>query len=554
MSETANGPAGFLRGLVRGERLLVGLGLGASTVQQAAVLALPFCVQHGLDDGITPGDAGRTWLWAGLAALVAVVVAAAGVGASWWSNLAANRIAHRLRADLAGAAVALDRSAAARFGQGDLAMRATRDVEMVTGWVQGLTRWARVVVTVVTVLPAVALLDSVLLVVVLVSMPVLALVNAQFPARYRRTNEALSAAHGDRADTVADLLSASAAVRGLGGEHVLVGRHDDASARVADHTMRVARIGAWWVSVPPAVLRAAIAVGLGFGGFAAIDGRITVGGLVAFVSWMITLTTAVGVLVDLLVNRGQARVAARRVAEVLDARPDVAAPAAPVELPERGALAAEGLTVVRDGRTVAGPVDLAVGPGELVVVTGPTGSGKSALVRTLVRLDDPSAGVVRFAGVDLREADPAQVWRRVGVVLQRPTVLSGTLADNLAMGRDFSHEELLDACAAACLDEFVASLPDGLDTVVGERGETLSGGQAQRLALARGLLPRPPVLILDDVTSAVDVDTEREILARVRARAPETALVFVSHRPAVVAAADRVVRLAAPAEMEVVGG
>ncbi|MGX7828410.1 ABC transporter ATP-binding protein [Actinokineospora sp. 24-640] len=524
----------FLRRLLLHERVAIGVGVAASGVQQAAVLALPWCVQHGLDEGITPGDGARTALWAGIATGVSVVMVVAALVGTWWSNLAANRIAHRLRADLLAAVAGLDRSAP--FGHGDLAMRATRDVEAVTTWVQGLARWARVLVTIVAVIPAVALLDPMLLVVLVVSIPLLGLVNAQFPGRYHRASERLSAAHGDRADAVEDLLSASAAVRGLGGEQVLVRRHHAVSAHVTRHTLGVARIAAWWVSAPPAVLRAAIAVGLAVGGFAAIDGRITVGGLVAFISWMTTLTVAVSVLVDLLVNRGQARVAAGRVAEVLDA----VAPSSPVVLPETGTLAGTGLTVVRDDRTVLGPLDIAVAPGEFVAVTGPTGSGKSALVRLLCGVDAPTTGTVTFGGVDLAAADP---WPRVGLVPQRPLVLSGSIADNLALDGGADPAAMAEVCRVAALDDYLAALPDGLDTAVGERGTTLSGGQVQRLALARGLLARPAVLLLDDVTSAVDVETERLILARLREHAPDTAIVFVSHRPAVLAAADRIVEL-----------
>ncbi|GLZ40771.1 ABC transporter ATP-binding protein [Actinokineospora sp. NBRC 105648] len=543
----------LLRGGLRREKVVLLAGLGATVVQQAALLAVPWCVQHGLDEGIAPGDGGRTAFWAAITCAVAVLMLVAAAAGKWWSALAAHRIAHRLRADLAATAAGLDRGAIDPFGQGDLAMRVTRDTEMITAWVQGLTRWARVAVTVALVLPAVALLDPVLLLVLVVSMPVLGLLNAQFPGRFRTANEHLSAAHGDRADAVEDLLSASAAVRGLGGEEVLVRRHHEVSARVTRHTLGVARISAWWVSVPPAVLRLAVAVGLAVGGIAAIEGRITVGSLVAFTSWMITMTVAVTVLVDLLVNRGQARVAAARVAEVLAARPVVAAPADPRPLPATGLLAAVGVTAVRDGRTVLGPVDLLAAPGELVVVTGPTGSGKSVLVRLLCRLDDPDRGTVHFGGVDLRLADPAEVWRRVGVVPQRPVVLSGTIRDNVTLGRDVDLAEVRAACRAAAIDEFVDSLPDGYDTVVGERGETLSGGQVQRLSLARGLLAKPPVLVLDDVTSAVDAETERTILRRLREWSPDSTLIFVSHRPAVVAAADRLIRLDERA-LETVGG
>ncbi|GAA3046633.1 ABC transporter ATP-binding protein [Actinokineospora globicatena] len=545
----------LLRSGLRRERVVLGAGLAATVVQQAALLALPWCVQHGLDEGIAPGDTGRTVFWSVTTCLVAAVMLVAAVAGKWWSNLAANRIAHALRADLATRVGALDRAAIAPFGRGDLAMRVTRDTEMINAWVQGLSRWARVAVTVLVVVPAVAVLDPVLLAVLLVAMPVLGLLNAQFPGRYRRANERLSGAHGDRADAVEDLLSASAAVRGLGGEQVLVRRHGEVSAHVTRHTLGVARISAWWVSAPPAVLRLAVAVGLAVGGLAAIDGRITVGSLVAFTSWMITMTVAVTVLVDLLVNRGQARVAAARVTEVLTAKPAVAAPDDPRPLPETGMLSAVGVSAVRDGRTVLGPVDLIAAPGELVVVTGPTGSGKSVLVRLLCRLDDPDHGTVHFGGIDLRLADPEEVWRRIGVVPQRPVVLSGTLRDNITLDRDVDPDLVREACRVASLDEFIEDLPDGYDTVVGERGETLSGGQVQRLALARGLLDKPPVLVLDDVTSAVDAETERTILRRLRDWSPQTAIVFVSHRPNVVAAADRLIVLAADREdMEVVGG
>ncbi|PPK63645.1 ABC transporter ATP-binding protein [Actinokineospora auranticolor] len=544
----------LLRGALRRERVVLGAGLAATVVQQIAFLAMPWCVQHGLDEGITPGDSGRTLFWSSTTAVVAVVMMVSAAAGKWWSGLAAHRVAHRLRADLAARAGTLDRAAIAPFGQGDLAMRVTRDTEMINAWVQGLTRWARVVVTVALVLPAVGAMDPPLLLVLVLAMPVLGLVNAQFPGRYRRANERLSTAHGKRADAVEDLLSASAAVRGLGGEQVLVRRHDEVSAHVTRHTMGVARVSAWWVSAPPAVLRVAVAIGLAVGGLAAIDGRITVGSLVAFTSWMITMTVAVTVLVDLLVNRGQARVAAGRVAEVLAAKPAVAAPADPRPLPESGMLAAVGVRAVRDGRAVVGPVDLMAAPGELVVVTGPTGSGKSVLVRLLCRLDDPDSGTVHFGGVDLRLADPEQVWRRIGVVPQRPVVLSGTIRDNVTLDRDVDLDLVREACRVAALDEFIDGLPGGYDTVVGERGETLSGGQVQRLALARGLLAKPPVLVLDDVTSAVDADTEQTILRRLREWSPETAVVFVSHRSAVVAAADRLIRLDEQARMEVVGG
>ncbi|WP_239332801.1 ABC transporter ATP-binding protein [Frankia sp. CiP3] len=537
----------------RAHRGVLALGGAATLTQQLAMLALPWCIQRALDQGVTPLSVRRTVLWSALVSLVAVAFLLGGMGGQWWSGLAANRIAHSLRGELVARVATVDRPGLARFGRGDLVMRVTRDVEMIRRWIQSLALWVRVIVTVVVVLPAIGLLDPLLLVIGVITIPLVGLANAFFPGRYEAANELLSDAHGTRADAVEDLLAASAAVRGIGGEQVLVRRHHAASREVTTHTLRVARISALWSAVPPAVPRFAIAAGLGVGGTAALNGGLTVGGLVAFISWMTTLTLAIAIAVDLMAGRGQARVAVNRIAEVLDTPGIVDDPADAVTLPTRGTLHAGSLVVRRDGRRLLGPVDLWAEPGEFVAVTGPTGCGKTTLARLLCRLDDPDEGLVSFGGVDLRLAAHSHVLSRIGLVPQRPLVLSGTIADNLRLGRDISVDGLRAACRVAAIDDFVMGLPDRYDTVVGERGSTLSGGQGQRLALARGLLGGPDVLVLDDVTSAVDAVTEAMILERLRAWAPGTTLVVISHRPAVLAAADRVVTLE-PAPAAVTSG
>ncbi|MCL9798442.1 ABC transporter ATP-binding protein, partial [Frankia sp. AgKG'84/4] len=299
----------------RGDLVLGGF---ATVLQQAAMLALPWCVQRALDRGITEHSLSGTVTWAVPTALVAVGFMLGGVGGLRWTGRAAARVAHDLRASIVERVAAFDRPALARYGHGDLAMRATRDVDLVRLWVQSLAIWVRIVVTVVVVLPAFAVLDPLLLVVALITIPLVVLANAYFPGRFDAANTRLSDAFGARADAVDDLLSASAAVRGLGGEAMLVRRHHERSAVVTEHTMTVARISASWSAVPPAIPRLAIAAGLAIGGAAALRGDLTIGGLVAFTSWMTTLTLAVTIAVDLLSARGQATVAAGRIAEVLD--------------------------------------------------------------------------------------------------------------------------------------------------------------------------------------------------------------------------------------------
>ncbi|MCK9875556.1 ABC transporter ATP-binding protein/permease [Frankia sp. Ag45/Mut15] len=533
----------LLRERLRRQRRELTLGALATVVQQGAMLALPWCVQRALDRGITPGSVDETVRWAIPTALVAVAFTLGGIGGLRWSGRAAARVAHGLRASIVERVAAFDRPALARYGRGDLAMRATRDVDLIRLWVQSLSIWIRIAVTIVVVLPAFALLDPLLLVVGIVTIPLVALANAYFPARFDVANDRLSESFGARADAVDDLLTASAAVRGIGGEAQLVRRHHERSAALTEHTMVAARISAAWTSVPPAVPRLAIAAGLGIGGTAALHGDLTIGGLVAFTSWMTTLTLAVTIAVDLLSSRGQARVAATRIAEVLDTAVSADDPTGGEVPPAEGALVAEAITAVRDGRRVLGPLDLRVGPGEFVAVTGPTGSGKTTLARVLCRLEDPETGTVSLGGVDLRRVARVELSARIGLVPQRPLILAGTVADNLRVGREFDLAAMRGATEVAAVDGFVASLPEGYDTSLGERGATVSGGQGQRLALARGLLGRPDVLILDDVTAAVDADTEATILRRLRAWAPRAALIVISHRPSVLAAADRVLYL-----------
>jgi ATP-binding cassette subfamily B protein len=528
---------------LREPRAELALAAVATVVQQIAMLGLPWCVQRALDRGISERSVDGTLTWAIPTALVAVAFMLGGAGGLWWSGRAANRVAHSLRAAQVRRLGGFDRPALARYGHGDLATRVTRDVDLIRMWVQSLAIWIRIVVTIVVVLPAFALLDWPLLIVGVLTIPLVALANAYFPSRFDAANGKLSDAFAARADAVEDLLSASAAVRGLGGEQALVRRHHERSAVLTEHTMTTARVSALWTAVPAAIPRLAIAAGLGIGGTAAVNGDLTVGGLVAFTSWMTTLTLAVTIAVDLLSARSQARTAATRIAEILNT-PITDDDPVNLETPPPGAaLIATGLSAERDGRRVLGPLDLRVAPGEFVVVTGPTGSGKSTLARLLCRLEDPATGSVGLGDVDLRRVSRLELAGRVGLVPQRPLILAGTVASNLRVGREIELDELRAACTVAAVDEFVMSLPEAYDTELGERGASVSGGQAQRLALARGLVGRPDVLILDDVTAAVDAMTEETILQRLREFSPRTALVVISHRPSVLAAADRVLRL-----------
>ncbi|MER5767108.1 ABC transporter ATP-binding protein [Streptomyces sp. NPDC001985] len=511
---------------------------------QLALIALPWCIERAVDRGIVGEDSGalRTWALIVLAASVAAALAEMLLG--WFSTLAGTLEGNRLYQRLADRIARLDSRSLERFGEGDLGMRGTRDVDLVRTWLMGFASFVSGVAGFLLIIIAIVRLDPLLAVVCLLCVPPLVWLNTLwFPRRFGEANTALSTAHGLRADSVEELLSASAAVRGIGGEPALVKRHHTRSAEVTDHTLATARVSADWAALSPFVPALAIGAGLGFGGLAVLRDTMSVGGVVAFTSWMGMLVMWVGVLTLRISQLSQATTAARRLQQVLLPRPGEPSGVGGRPLPARGALTAEGVTRTARGRTLLAPVGLTARPGALIAVTGPTASGKTTLLRVLAGLVPPDAGTVRFGGVPLHEADPDRLHHLIGFVPQRPVTISGTLADNLRLGGDFDHEELREACRVAAFDEHLDALPDGFATEVGERGSTLSGGQLQRLALARAVLRHPAVLLLDDITSAVDTATERVVIGRLREWASGTAVVWATHRPAVLAAADRVITL-----------
>ncbi|MGW4651184.1 ABC transporter ATP-binding protein [Kitasatospora sp. NPDC004289] len=538
----------LLRGALRPHRGLVAAAMVAAAIRQLALLAVPWCVQQAIDEGLEKNDSGTLLFWS-VATLATTVVQFAGLfGWQFLSAYADCKVGADLRGRLLRHLSSLDRGALASRGHGDLSMRATRDTDLVREWVHGLAIWVVLATTFVVVLPALAVTDVSLLLVALATLPFLVWVNLYFPKRFAAASGELATAHGDRADAVADLLQVGTGLRGTGGHRPLVDRHHLVSAEVKRRTVIAARVEAGWAAAAPFVPRIAVAAGVGIGGLAVLDGSLKKGALLAFISWMAIITLATRVLVDRLLERGQADVAAARIDEALSILPTVVepAPGAAKPLPATGALTLTGVSAVRDGRAILAPLDLTVAHGEFLAVDGATGSGKSTLLRMLVRLDDPATGTVRYGATDLRDVMLDEVRTRIAYVAQRPVLLSGTVADNLRLGRDLPEEALVEACRTAGIHDQLAAMPDGYATELGEGGTALSGGQVQRLAIARALLGDPKVLLLDDSTSALDTSTEELVLERLKVWAEDRTVVFCTHRSAVLAAADRVVTLAAP--------
>jgi ATP-binding cassette subfamily B protein len=324
-------------------------------------------------------------------------------------------------------------------------------------------------------------------------------------------------------------------------------------ARAADRLqwgyIKDADIRGAWAPMVENLPRAGLAVILLYGGVLALDGSLgtiptAVGLLFTFQSYMLLFQPPFRQLGAVIMNGQRASASAKRILEVLDAAPEiVSAPGAADLIRSRGHVEFTDVSFrYGSGPLILSQFSLDLRPGETVALVGRTGSGKSTVGRLVNRSYDVTSGRVTIDGQDVRDLTLESVRASVGLVTDEPFLFSVSVRENIAFGRpDAAFDEITAAARAAGADEFIARLPDGYDSLVGERGYTLSGGQRQRLALARTLLVNPPVLVLDDATSAIDVKVEFRIHAALRGLLDGRTTLIIAHRLATIALADRVV-------------
>jgi ATP-binding cassette subfamily B protein len=279
------------------------------------------------------------------------------------------------------------------------------------------------------------------------------------------------------------------------------------------------------------------------GGYLVIEGHITLGTLVAFVGLLPSFFQPITALATVGQTIQRATGSMQRVLEVLEEPLDVPDRAGAAELgPVTREIRLEGVSFAYDeGRPILEGIDLVIPAGIHAAIVGPSGSGKSTIVNLLLRFWDPTDGCVRFDGRDIRDVTQASLRRQIGLVFQDTFIFDTTLRENIEIGRPgASDADVAAAGEAARLDGYIESLPAGYDTVMGERGVHMSGGQRQRLAIARALVRNPSVLVLDEGTSALDAQTEREILDTLASLAGSRTTISITHRLSVAARADRV--------------
>jgi len=335
-------------------------------------------------------------------------------------------------------------------------------------------------------------------------------------------------------------------VKSFAQEEAEIDRLADAAERVAWAYIKDANIRAVWSPWVQNLPQLGLALVLFFGGYMVLHGELAIGNILAFNAYLLMLQAPFMMLGQLVMMGQRAKASAERIFEILDENPDIVERPGAYDLDQvKGALDFNHVKFTYDnGAEILTDFDAHIAPGETVAIVGRTGSGKSTVARLLTRFYDVTEGSLTIDGHDLRDVTLHSLRENVGVVLDEPFLFSVSIRENIAYGRpDATLDEVQGAALAANADEFIVRLPDGYDTIVGERGYTLSGGQRQRIAIARTLLLNPPVLILDDATSAIDVHVESGIYEALRGLLSQRTTIVIAHRISTIALASRVLLL-----------
>jgi len=524
-------------------RRRIALGTGALVMKDVAGAGVPLLVKWAID-ALTAGAPLARVAW--LAASVAALSLVKGVFMYWMRVIlvgVSRDVEYDMRNDLFAHLVRLDAGFFHRYRTGDLMARATNDLNAVRMMMGPAVMYlAETSLTLVLALGVMLAVDWRLTLWALAPAPLVSLAVMFFGRRIHDRFEAIQRLYSDISSRVQESLAGIRVIRAYVQEEAEMRRFQELNRQFIGENLRLARLSGLFLPSLHFFIGLTFLLVLWAGGLRLLEGRITLGSFVMFNTYMGMLVwpmIAFGWVVN-LVQRGRASLG--RIRELLAEQPRIAAPSTPRALPAGPSeIELDCVSVVFDGRRALDDVSLRIPAGGTVAIVGRTGSGKSTLVQLIPRLLDPSSGVVRLAGADLREFDPHEVRSRIGFVPQETFLFSATLAENIAFGRpDAPRAEIQRATEMAGLATDLQTFPQGLDTEVGERGLTLSGGQKQRVAIARALLRNPDVLILDDALSAVDTLTEDRILASLREFMRGRTTILISHRVSTVREAERI--------------
>ena len=533
----------------RGRLAVVGVLVGASSL---VGVATPFLLKEILDVAIPQGRTGLLSLLALGMILSAVLTSVFGVLQTLISTTVGQRVMHDLRTAVYGRLQRMSLAFFTRTRTGEVQSRIANDIGGMQATVTSTaTSLVSNVTSVVATIVAMIALDWRLTVVSLLLLPVFVWISRRVGNERKKITTQRQKQMAAMAATVTESLSVSGILLGrtMGRSDSLTKAFSDESEQLVDLEVRSSMAGRWRMAVITIVMAAMPAVIYWTAGLALQVGgpQVSIGTIVAFVSLQQGLFRPAVSLLSTGVQIQTSLALFQRIFEYLDLPIDITEREDAVHLDRvKGEVRFQDVEFRYDGK--GGPIldgiDVTVPAGSSLAVVGPTGAGKSTLGHLVPRLYDVTGGRVTLDGVDVRDLDFDTLARAVGVVSQETYLFHATVADNLRFAKpDATDEELRAAAQAAQIHDHIAALPDGYDTVVGERGHRFSGGEKQRLAIARTILRDPPVLILDEATSALDTRTEHAVQQAIDALSANRTTITIAHRLSTIRGADQIVVL-----------
>lgn len=487
----------------------------------------------------------QTGLWM---VIVALIGAIGGIGNNVTSVMVSQSYGADLRSALFRKVQSLSFGNLDTLETGQLVTRLTNDVNQISGMVMMLLRMlVRAPLTMLGSLVLAVLTSPKLALLLVVLMPILVLimwvVMRQAYPLFSGVQKRL-----DRVNTIIqEYLSGVRVVKAFVRANHEENRFNVANDDLRDQTIRALNLMAVLMPLMMIVMNVGVVCAIWFGGVQVTVGELQAGELIAFINYLTRALFSVTMVAMMLAQFSRAQASADRVLEVLDSEPEVQDKPGAQAIPQpRGLVSFENVTFSYNGdeHAVLHNISFQARPGKTVAILGATGSGKSTLVHLIPRFYDVKKGRITLDGVDIRDLPQSDLRRSIGIALQDVVLFSGSIRDNIRYGRpDATDEEVIAAAKAAQAHDFIISFPDGYDTQLGQRGVNLSGGQKQRISIARALLVKPAVLILDDSTSAVDAETETKIQAALEEIMRDRTCFVIAQRISTVLNADKILVL-----------
>jgi len=516
-----------------------------TTAEVIMGVLIPYVTASLIDKGLTPGSLPDVYKYGGLMIVMALFSLLFGVLAGRFAAFSSTGLSANLRTAMYENIQRFSFSDIDKFSASGLVTRMTTDVSNIQNACQMLLRTSfRAPLNLIFSLVMCLFINGRLSIIFLIAMVILSVALTLLITRAAKLFKQILAKYDELNSVVRENVDAIRVVKAFVRENHEISKFDKAALSLYNLNVKAETLMALNHPVMNVVVYGCILAISWFGAHLIVGGELTTGQLTSLFSYIMTVMSSLMMLSMIFVQLTQSAASVVRVAEVIDEEPDMFNPENPVTEVKDGSVDFNmvDFSYKKGGDYALEDIDLHIKAGETIGVIGGTGSGKSTLGYLICRLYDVSDGSVEVGGVDVRNYDMESLRQQVAIVLQKNTLFSGTILENLRWGNENATEqECIDACKAACADEFIQGFPDGYNTMIEQGGVNVSGGQRQRLCIARALLKKPKVLILDDSTSAVDTATDARIRESFRNKIPGTTTIIIGQRILSIKDADRIV-------------